>query len=106
MAWPFPRLVLMPRPSRRPAPSEPRPGFVSPWENGSPLYRRMVLAGSALFLIGIVLSAVGALTGRLPLSWTALVVLAVGVLMHLSAQTVRLREAGRRQAEGERGRSR
>ena len=96
----------MSRPARPQALSAARPGFVSPWEDGSPLYRRMVLAGSALFLVGIVLSVVGALTERLPLSWTALVILAVGVLVHLSAQTVRLREAGRRQAEGDRGRSR
>ena len=96
----------MSRPSRTPASSDARPGFVSPWENGSPVYRRMVLAGSGLFLLGIVLSVVGALTERLPLSWAALAILAVGVLVHLTAQTVRLREAGRRQAEGERGRSR
>ncbi|MDO4240881.1 hypothetical protein [Micrococcus sp.] len=96
----------MSRPSRRPAPSDPRPGFVSPWQNGSSLYRRIVLAGSGLFLLGIVLSVVGALTERLPLSWAALAILAVGVLVHLTAQTVRLREAGRRQAETGPGRSR
>lgn len=85
----------MPAPSRPPAST----GFVSPWEHGSPLYRRMVLTGSALFLVGIVLSVVGALSERLPLSWAALAILGLGVLVHMSAQLVRFRQAARRQGE-------
>lgn len=84
------------RPPQRPA-DGPSTGFVSPWEHGSRLYRGMVLTGSGLFLVGIVLAVVGSATGRLPLSWTALGVLGAGILVHLSAQLVRLREAGRRQ---------
>lgn len=90
----------MSRPSRPSASARPTAGsgFVSPWENGSPLYRRMVLTGSALFLVGIVLSVVGAMTHRLPLSWTALAILGLGMLVHLSAQLVRFRQAAARSA--------
>ncbi|MDO5634512.1 MAG: hypothetical protein Q4G34_06535 [Micrococcus sp.] len=70
-------------------------GFISPWTNGSRLYRGMVIAGSALFLIGIVLSVIGASTGQLTLSWTALFILGAGVLMHMTAQVTRFREAAR-----------
>lgn len=86
-------------PDRRPADAA-RPGFTSPWEHGSALYRRMVLTGSGLFLVGIVLAVVGSLTHRLPVSWTALVILGLGVLVHLTAQAVRFREAARRQQAG------
>lgn len=89
------RLAPMPTSARRPEPPARSGGFVSPWEHGSRLYRGMVLTGSALFLIGIVLSVVGATAHVLALSWTALGVLGAGVLVHLSAQLVRLREAGR-----------
>ncbi|MDY6055606.1 hypothetical protein [Micrococcus sp.] len=77
-------------------PSAPA-GFVSPWQNGSALYRRLLLTGSGLFLVGIVLSVVGALMHRPPVSFAALGVLGLGVLVHLAAQTVRVRQAARRQ---------
>ncbi|WP_257643125.1 hypothetical protein [Micrococcus luteus] len=93
----MPTTPRRPQPPHRTDASRSAGGFVSPWEHGSGLYRGMVLAGSALFLVGIVLSVVGSTTHRLPLSWTALAVLGAGVLMHLSAQLVRLRQAGRRQ---------
>ena len=57
----------------------------------------MSTIGIVVLLAG--LSVVGAATHRLPLSWTALGVLGAGVLVHLTAQTVRFREASRRQAE-------
>lgn len=75
------------------------------WDNGSNLYRRLVLTGSGLFLVGIVLAIVGAVSGRLPVSWTALGILGFGVLCHLTAQTVRFRDAARNRAaqDGARG---
>lgn len=73
-------------------------GMAGMWDNGSNLYRRLVLTGSALFLVGIVLAVVGAMTSRLPVSWTALAILGVGVLCHLTAQTVRFRDAARNRA--------
>ncbi|MGJ5589924.1 hypothetical protein ACSBQY_01690 [Micrococcus lylae] len=73
-------------------------GMAGMWDNGSHLYRRLVLTGSGLFLVGIVLAVVGALTERLPLSWTALAILGAGVLCHLTAQTVRFRDAARNRA--------
>lgn len=73
-------------------------GMAGMWDNGSNLYRRLVLTGSGLFLVGIVLAVVGAATERLPVSWTALAILGVGVLCHLTAQTVRFRDAGRNRA--------
>ena len=77
-------------------------GWVSPWENGSVLYRRLVLTGSGLFLVGIILSIVGAVLDRSAVSLTALAVLGGGVLVHLSAQLVRLRQAVRRGSQGPR----
>ncbi|MEO4039194.1 hypothetical protein V3N95_07995 [Micrococcaceae bacterium Sec6.3] len=91
------------RPAARPAGRREPAGFVSPWEHGSSLYRRMVLTGSGLFLVGIVLSVVGSATHRLPLSQAALVVLGLGVLVHLAAQMVRFRQAARRQGGQPRG---
>jgi len=75
------------------------------WDNGSNLYRRLVLTGSGLFLVGIVLAIVGAVSERLPVSWIALGILGFGVLCHLTAQTVRFRDAARNRAaqDGARG---
>jgi len=93
------------RPARQPARDTAAPrGFVSPWENGSRLYRILVLTGSALFLVGIVLAVVGAAGGRLAVSGMALGVLGAGVAVHLSAQLVRFRQAARRQGERRPGR--
>lgn len=89
-----------------PSPQQHRPpssGLAGMWDNGSNLYRRLVLTGSGLFLVGIVLAIVGALTVRLPLSWTALAILGVGVLCHLTAQTVRFRDAARNRAAHDAG---
>ena len=95
--------------TRRPAPQPARGttaprGFVSPWEHGSRLYRTLVLTGSALFLVGIVLAVVGATTSQLTVSWFALGVLGLGVVVHLSAQMVRFRQAARRQGQRPPGR--
>lgn len=73
-------------------------GMAGLWDNGSTLYRRLVLTGSGLFFVGIVLAIVGAVTERLPVSWTALAILGAGVLCHLTAQTVRFRDAARNRA--------
>lgn len=92
------------RPAPRPSGADRAAGFVSPWENGSPLYKGLVLTGSALFLIGIVLAVVGATTSQLTVSWTALGILGLGVVVHLSAQLVRFRQAARRQGRRRPGR--
>jgi hypothetical protein len=84
----------MPSPQQRPQST----GMAGMWDNGSYLYRRLVLTGSGLFLVGIVLAVVGAMTSRLPVSWTALGILGLGVLCHLTAQTVRFRDAARNRA--------
>lgn len=87
----------MPSTPQRPQSS----GMAGMWDDGSPLYRRLLLTGSGLFFVGIVLAIVGAVTERLPVSWAALAVLGVGVLCHLTAQTVRFRDAARHRAARE-----
>ena len=91
------------RPQHRPQQPQPT-GLALMWENGSALYRRMVLTGSGLFFVGIVLSIIGAFVDSTGISFIALGVLAAGVVVHLLAQTIRFRDAdrNRRRAQGSR----
>jgi threonine/homoserine/homoserine lactone efflux protein len=69
---------------------------MNPWDNGSELYRRTLLTGTGLILLGIVLAVLGAVLHALPVQWTAIGVIGLGLVTHLAAQLVRARDARRR----------
>jgi hypothetical protein len=71
---------------------------MNPWDLGSPLYRKLVVSAMVLIGAGILLSVIAA-AARMPgLSWSALAVIATGLLTHLAGLVVRARDARARQA--------
>ncbi len=68
----------------------------NPWDNGSRAYRITLLTGTGLILIGIILTLVGGGFEVLPLQWTALGLLGLGLVTHVVAQVLRGRDARRR----------
>ncbi|MFD1212821.1 hypothetical protein ACFQ36_12315 [Arthrobacter sp. GCM10027362] len=71
---------------------------MTPWDLGSPLYRKLVISAMVLIGAGILLSVIAA-AARVPgLSWSALAVIAAGLLTHLAGLVVRARDARARQA--------
>ncbi|WP_210417153.1 hypothetical protein [Citricoccus sp. SGAir0253] len=74
----------------------------TPWDHGSTAYRTTLLTGTGLILLGIILSVLGALASALPLQWTALVLIGAGLVTHLAAQVLRIRDARRRHRPADR----
>ncbi|MGD6979510.1 MULTISPECIES: hypothetical protein [Citricoccus] len=68
----------------------------NPWENGSRAYRITLLTGTGLILSGILLSVLGGALTLTPLQWGAIGLIGAGLITHLAAQVLRIRDARRR----------
>jgi hypothetical protein len=68
----------------------------NPWDNGSKAYRITLLTGTGLILLGIILAVVGGAVQVLPVQWTAIGLIGLGLVSHLVAQGIRARDAQRR----------
>ncbi|GHD10059.1 hypothetical protein [Zhihengliuella salsuginis] len=64
-----------------------------PWDALSPLYKTLVGLSMGLSAIGIVLAIIGASTETLPLLYSAVGVIIIGVLLHVGGLVVRGRDA-------------
>ncbi len=71
---------------------------ITPWDNGSRLYRTLLLSGMATIFLGIMLSLVATGTGFHGLYWLALICIGAGLATHVTAQVIRFRDARARQA--------
>ena len=68
----------------------------TPWETGSPLYRKLVVSALAISGAGVLLVLLGALMDNQVLMYIALPLIVVGLSTHLSGMVVRARDARRR----------
>ena len=68
----------------------------TPWETGSPLYRRLVVIALSVTGAGILMVILGAMTNQQIIMYLALPVIVVGMSTHLSGMVVRARDARRR----------
>ncbi|MBD7995105.1 hypothetical protein H9639_07340 [Arthrobacter sp. Sa2CUA1] len=68
----------------------------TPWETGSPLYRRLVVTALSVTGAGILMVLLGAVTNQQIIMYLALPVIVVGMSAHLSGMVVRARDAKRR----------
>ena len=68
----------------------------TPWDTGSPLYRRLVIAALILTGVGILLAIAGAMLETDPLVFAALPIIIAGMAAHLAGLVVRGRDAQRR----------
>ena len=68
----------------------------TPWDTGSPLYRRLVIAALILTGVGILLAIAGAMLETDPLVFAALPIIIAGMAAHLAGLVVRGRDARRR----------
>ena len=68
----------------------------TPWDTGSDLYRRLVIAALVLTGAGILIAILGAATGSNATVFTGIPVLVAGLLTHLAGLVVRARDAKRR----------
>ncbi|MBG6189264.1 putative Co/Zn/Cd cation transporter (cation efflux family) [Arthrobacter sp. CAN_A212] len=68
----------------------------TPWDTGSDLYRRLVIAALVLTGAGILIAVLGAVTGSNATVFTGIPVLAAGLITHLAGLVVRTRDARRR----------
>ncbi len=75
----------------------------TPWETGSPLYRKLVVSALAISGAGVLLVLVGALADIQVLMYIALPLIVVGLSAHLSGMVVRARDT-RRRIKGTEGR--
>ncbi|WP_028279613.1 hypothetical protein [Arthrobacter sp. H5] len=68
----------------------------TPWDTGSPLYRKLVLSALVLTGVGILLAIAGALTSMDTLVFTAIPIIVAGMVTHIAGLVVRGRDAKRR----------
>jgi hypothetical protein len=68
----------------------------TPWDHGSKAYRITLLTGTGLILLGIILAVAGGGLQVLPLQWAAIGLIGLGLITHLAAQVLRIRDARRR----------
>lgn len=68
----------------------------TPWDTGSPLYRKLVIAALILTGVGILLAIAGAMLQADPLLLAALPIIVTGMVAHLAGLVVRGRDARRR----------
>lgn len=68
----------------------------TPWDTGSPLYRKLVLSALILTGVGILLAVAGAMLQTDPLVYAAMPVIVAGLAAHLAGLVVRGRDARRR----------
>ncbi|MDM7990068.1 hypothetical protein [Arthrobacter sp. zg-Y877] len=68
----------------------------TPWETGSPLYRKLVVSALAISGAGVLLVLLGAVLDNQLLMYIALPLIVVGLSTHLSGMVVRARDTRRR----------
>ncbi|PVE18917.1 hypothetical protein [Arthrobacter sp. Bz4] len=68
----------------------------TPWDTGSDLYRKLVIAALILTGAGILIAILGAVTDSEATLFTGIPVLAAGLITHLAGLVVRTRDARRR----------
>ncbi|KAD4060283.1 hypothetical protein [Arthrobacter yangruifuii] len=68
----------------------------TPWETGSPLYRKLVVSALAISGAGVLLVLLGAVLDNQVLMYIALPLIVVGLSTHLSGMVVRARDTRRR----------
>ena len=68
----------------------------TPWETGSPLYRKLVVSALAISGAGVLLVLLGAVTDNQVMMYIALPLIVVGLSTHLSGMVVRARDTRRR----------
>ena len=68
----------------------------TPWETGSPLYRKLVVSALAISGLGVLLVLLGAVLDNQVLMYIALPLIVVGLSTHLSGMVVRARDSRRR----------
>ncbi|MCC9173389.1 hypothetical protein [Arthrobacter sp. zg-Y179] len=68
----------------------------TPWETGSPLYRKLVVSALALSGLGVLLVLLGAVLDNQVLMYIAIPLIVVGLSTHLSGMVVRARDTRRR----------
>ncbi|MCQ1945657.1 MULTISPECIES: hypothetical protein [unclassified Arthrobacter] len=68
----------------------------TPWETGSPLYRKLVVSALALSGLGVLLVLLGAVLDNQVLMYIALPLIVVGLSTHLSGMVIRARDTRRR----------
>ncbi|MHA7277828.1 hypothetical protein [Arthrobacter sp. HLT1-21] len=68
----------------------------TPWDTGSDLYRKLVIAALVLTGAGILIAVLGAAAGSNATVFTGIPVLAAGLVTHLAGMVVRARDAKRR----------
>lgn len=71
----------------------PQNAPINPWDNGSPLYRKLLMSGMGLTLLGVLGAIIGAVGSLITVSWTSLALIGAGILTHVAAQMVRFRDA-------------
>ena len=71
----------------------------TPWETGSPLYRKLVVSALAISGAGVLLVLLGAVMDNQVMMYIALPLIVVGLSTHLSGMVVRARD-GRRRIKG------
>ncbi|MCQ1985599.1 hypothetical protein [Arthrobacter sp. zg-Y844] len=64
----------------------------TPWETGSPLYRKLVVSALALSGLGVLLVLLGAVLDNQVLMYIALPLIVVGLSTHLSGMVIRARD--------------
>ncbi|UWX96552.1 hypothetical protein N2K95_12940 [Arthrobacter zhaoxinii] len=68
----------------------------TPWETGSPLYRKLVLSALAISGAGVLLVLLGAVLDNQVLMYIALPLIVVGLSTHLTGMVVRAKDTRRR----------
>ncbi|MCQ1999511.1 hypothetical protein [Arthrobacter zhaoxinii] len=68
----------------------------TPWETGSPLYRKLVVSALAISGAGVLLVLLGAVLDNQVLMYIALPLIVVGLSTHLTGMVVRARDTRRR----------
>lgn len=72
----------------------------TPWDTGSPLYRKLIITALILTGVGILLAVAGAMLELDLLVYAAMPVIVVGLASHLAGLVVRGRDARRRHHPG------
>lgn len=68
----------------------------TPWETGSALYRRLLVAALVITGVGILLAVSGAASGSNALVFAAMPVIVAGLVCHIAGMVVRARDVRRR----------
>lgn len=78
----------------------------TPWDNGSPLYRILVISAMALTGLGIIVAIIGANVRVQELMLLGMPIIGLGLAAHVAGLVVRARDMKRRQREQRAGHGR